>query len=117
MGRLFAGTPWDRIPTCDRCGSIETECKCPTPTIEPKRIPPENQTARVRVEKRAKGKVATVISNLDPVGTGLAELATRLKTACGSGGTVKDEAIEIQGNHVSTVDRILREIGFKTKLG
>lgn len=117
MTRLFAGTPWDRPPTCERCGKLEKECQCPPVKPEPKRTPPESQTARIKVEKRPKGKVATVVANLDADGTDLPALATRLKSACGSGGTVKDGTIEIQGDHAGTVDRILREIGFKTKLG
>ena len=117
MTRLFAGTPWDRPPTCERCGRLESECQCPPEVPELKRLAPETQTARIKVEKRPKGKVATVVRNLDPEGTDLPALATRLKTACGSGGTVKDGTIEIQGDHASTVDRILREVGFKTKLG
>jgi translation initiation factor 1 len=115
--RLFAGTPWDRPPTCDRCGKLESECQCPPSPTEPKRTPPESQTARIRLEKRPRGKVATVVANLDAEGTDLPLLATRLKSACGSGGTVKDGVIEIQGDHVTMVDRILREIGFRTKVG
>ena len=41
MTRLFAGTPWDRPPTCERCGKLESECACPPPAVEPKRLPPE----------------------------------------------------------------------------
>jgi len=93
--RLFAGTPWDRPPTCDRCGLVEQDCTCPAVKPEPKRTAPESQTARIRVEKRPKGKLATVVANLDEAGTDLPALAARLKSACGSGGTVKDGTIEI----------------------
>jgi hypothetical protein len=47
-----------------------------------KRIPPEQQTARLMTERRAKGKLVTVIAGLDPAGNDLTELATRLKNAC-----------------------------------
>lgn len=117
MTRLFAGTPWDRPPTCDRCGLAERDCACPPIQPEPKRIPPESQTARIRVEKRPKGKTATVVANLDEAGTDLPALAARLKSACGSGGTVKGGLIEIQGAHAGTIERILKDVGFKTKLG
>ena len=80
MTRLFAGTPWDRPPTCDRCGKPETECQCPPPVEEPRRIPPEKQTARLKLEKRPKGKIVTVIAALDPDGNDLPALAGRLKT-------------------------------------
>ncbi|HEU5115609.1 MAG TPA: translation initiation factor [Isosphaeraceae bacterium] len=116
MGRLFAGTPWDRPTKCDRCGMLEEECACPPPPDPtPERIPPEKQTARVRVEKRPKGKMVTRVENLDPVGNDLTGLAAWLKTKCGSGGTVKDGAIEIQGSHQATVSAELERIGYKVR--
>ncbi|WP_165065041.1 translation initiation factor [Paludisphaera rhizosphaerae] len=115
MTRLFAGTPWDRPPVCDDCGQPEAECTCPPRKTEPVRIPPETQTARLAVEKRPKGKVVTVVSGLDPEGNDLADLATRLKNACGSGGTLKDGNIELQGDHRDAADKALQKIGYKTK--
>ena len=50
--RLFEGTPFDRPPTCERCGQLESNCTCPP--LAPPRIPPEKQTARLSVEKRKK---------------------------------------------------------------
>ena len=64
------------------------------------RIPPEQQTARLLTERRAKGKLVTVIAGLDSADNDLSELATRLKNACGAGGTVKDGQIELQGDHL-----------------
>src|SRR4051795_10565357 len=98
MQRLFAGTPWDRPPTCESCGKLEAECVCPPIAPEPLRLPPESQTARLQVEKRAKGKVVTVVSGLDPEGNDLSTLASTLKSRCGAGGTVKDGQIELQGD-------------------
>ncbi len=107
MGRLFAGTPWDRPPSCDRCGKPESECQCPAPAVEPTRIAPEKQTAGLKVEKRPKGKLVTVVKNLDPKGNDLEALAGKLKSRCGSGGTVKDGVIEIQGDHLAAVEAML----------
>ena len=118
MGRLFAGTQWDRPPRCDRCGALEAECTCPPPEPEVKRIDPASQTARVRVEKRPKGKHVTVVRGLDPTGNDLAALAARLKSALGVGGTVKDDGtIEVQGEHADRVASILAEVGYKTRPG
>ncbi len=117
MGRLFAGTPWDRPPTCERCGKVEAECACPPPTVAPVFLEPAQQSPRLRLEKRPKGKVVTVVANLDPVGTDFAALAATLKTRCGSGGTVKDARIEIQGDHLATVEAVLLGLGYKTKRG
>jgi translation initiation factor 1 len=81
-----------------------------------KRIPPEQQTARLMTERRAKGKFVTVIAGLDAEGNDLDELATRLKNVCGTGGTVKDGQIELQGNHLQGVERALRAIGYTIKV-
>jgi translation initiation factor 1 len=115
MTRLFAGTPWDRPPTCERCGKLESECDCAPPVVVPNRLPPQTQTARLSVEKRPKGKIVTVIAALDPEGNDLPELASRLKASCGTGGTVKDGSIELQGDHARAVDQALQAIGYKTR--
>ncbi|WP_435021604.1 translation initiation factor [Tundrisphaera sp. TA3] len=117
MGRLFAGTPFDRPPTCERCGRLETDCTCPPPVVEPVRIPPETQTARIRVEKRPKGKSVTTVSGLDPEGNDLADLATRLKSRCNSGGTVKDGVIELQGDQIAGAEGVLKTLGYKVRRG
>ena len=117
MSRLFAGTPWDRPPTCKRCGKLESECACPPPVINPVRLAPETQTARLRLEKRAKGKVVTLGANLDPNGNDLAALAAQLKTKCGTGGTVKDGLIELQGDHIMSAEEVLVALGYKTRKG
>ena len=60
------------------------------------------------------GKTVTVVDGF--VGIGLPEkeqLAKRMRAACGCGGTVKDGAIEIQGDQRETVARILSEAGFR----
>ena len=85
------------------------------PVPEVKRIPPEQQTARLMTERRAKGKLVTVIAGLDPAGNDLTELATLLKNACGAGGTMKEGQIELQGDHLQAVERALQAIGYKTK--
>jgi translation initiation factor 1 len=116
MSRIFSGTKWDRPPMCDRCGQPESECACPPlPPPAPVRLAPETQTARLKIEKRAKGKVVTVVANLDPQGNDLPALAATLKAKCGAGGTVKDGAIELQGDHLAAAERALQAIGYKTR--
>jgi translation initiation factor 1 len=118
MGRLFAGTPWDRPPSCRRCGRPEAECSCPpAPAAEPVRLGPASQTARLRVEKRPKGKVVTVVGSLDPAGNNLGALAAHLKGRCGTGGTVKDDRIELQGDHRDAAEAALAALGYKTRRG
>jgi predicted translation initiation factor SUI1 len=45
----------------------------------------------------------------------LKELARQLKQTCGTGGTVKDGTIEIQGDHREKIATKLRSLGYKTK--
>jgi translation initiation factor 1 len=110
--RLFEGTPFDIPPKCDRCGKLEAECACPP--LPPPQVPPEQQTARVLVEKRKRGKIVTVIRGLVD-DRYLEELLTALKSACGAGGTVKVGEIEIQGDHLARVQQWLRDRGYRVK--
>ena len=111
--RLFEGTKFDRPPRCDECGELEADCQCPP--RPPPRISPAKQTARISVEKRKKGKVVTAVHGLPAVGNDLPELLTKLKVACGAGGTLKDEDIEIQGKQSEQVKKVLLQLGFKVK--
>ena len=111
--RLFEGTPFDRPPRCERCGELEEACECPPEP--PPRIAPEKQTARIAVEKRKKGKVVTLVRDLPLEGNDLPALLTQLKTSCGAGGTLKDETLEIQGNHLDRTRDVLRGLGSRVK--
>jgi translation initiation factor 1 len=108
--RLFAGTEFDRPPKCERCGKLEADCNC---LPEPK--PPSKQTARVRLEKRSKGKSVTTIRDLDDTGQHLVGLLTNLKNHLGAGGTVQDGIIEVQGDHVARVAEYLKREGYKVR--
>lgn len=65
-------------------------------------------------ERRARGKLVTVIAGLSPENTDLNDLATRLKNTCGAGGTVKDGQIVLQGDHLRAAERALQAIGYRT---
>ncbi len=111
--RLFAGTPFDIPPKCERCGKlVEGECQC-VPLADYK--PPEKQTAKLRVEKRPKGKVVTLVTGLAAASNDLPDLLKQLKNACGAGGVVKDDSLEIQGDHLERVKQQLLKIGYKVK--
>ena len=114
--RLFAGTKFDVPPKCDRCGALEAECACPPQSPEPApRIPPEKQLAKLTVEKRKPGKVVTVIRGLPAVGNDLPELLSRLKSRCGAGGAIKEDSIEIQGDHRERIRAALGELGYRVQ--
>lgn len=111
--RLFEGTPFDRPPRCENCDQLEEECICPPEP--PFRIPPEQQTARLSIEKRKKGKRVTVIRGLPAEGNDLLELLKQIKDRCGAGGALKDEDLEIQGEQLDRVRETLQQMGFKVK--
>lgn len=79
-------------------------------------VTPGDGTARVRREtKGRKGKGVMVISGLGLEPAELKKLASKLKKACGTGGSVVDETIEIQGDNKEKVKTELEKSGFKVK--
>jgi len=69
-----------------------------------------------RETKGRKGKGVTVISSVPLDHSGLLELAQDLKRRCGSGGTVKDGKIEIQGDHRNLLLEVLQKGSWQVKL-
>jgi translation initiation factor 1 len=59
--------------------------------------------------------MVTVVRGLPVDGNDLAGLLTQLKTACGAGGTLKDDEIEVQGKHLKRVRQALSQIGYRVK--
>jgi len=97
---------------CPKCHQLKNTCSC---TTEP--LPPSKSTV-VRVGRETKGrrgKGVTIISDLPLDEDGLLELATKLKTRLGTGGTVKDERIEIQGDHRDRIVVELEGMGYRAK--
>lgn len=72
----------------------------------------------VRVSRQTKGrggKSVTLVKGLALDAAALALLGKQLRTACGSGGTVKDGVIEVQGDHCDLVMETLRKLGHDPK--
>lgn len=113
MPGLFDGTPLERPVTCERCGKPLDECQCPRNAAGEITLP-ESQPARVHREKRG-GKIVTVISGLDPAASNLPALLKQFRAALGVGGTVKDGAIELQGDHREVIIERLRAMGYPAK--
>jgi translation initiation factor 1 len=79
-------------------------------------VEPANQTIRVEIDRTARaGKTVTVASGFLHTPETLAKVAATLKKKCGSGGTAKDDAIEIQGDHVTRISAELQEMGYRVK--
>lgn len=70
---------------------------------------------RLRLKGRASGRVVTVVSGLPGAAAEVAALARTLKAACGAGGTVKDGALELQGDQREKVEAELARRGLKSK--
>lgn len=97
---------------CPQCGKAAAQCVCRKQQAAPK----GDGTVRVgRETKGRKGAGVTVITGIPLADEALKALAKDLKTRCGSGGTVKDGVIEIQGEHRDLVVEELAKRGFKAK--
>ncbi len=98
---------------CPDCGRPRGACACRRPAA----APPADGIVRIfRETKGRKGKAVTVVRGLALDPGALDDLARRLKQRCGTGGSVKDGAIEIQGDQREKVAALLREDGLTVKL-
>lgn len=80
-------------------------------------IPPQQQTAYLHRESGGRGgKVVSVVKNLILTEEDMKSLAKKLKQECGTGGTVKEGMIEIQGEHRQRMAEVLMKLGYKVKI-
>jgi translation initiation factor 1 len=80
-------------------------------------LPPQQQNVLVARESKGRGgKVVSLVKNLQLSADDLKALSKILKQACGTGGTIKDGAIEIQGDQREKIADTLRSLGYKVKL-
>ncbi|MEM8501892.1 MAG: translation initiation factor [Cyanobacteria bacterium P01_D01_bin.1] len=80
-------------------------------------LPPNQQNIRVQISRKGrKGKSVTIASGFVHNAKTLATLAKSLKASCGSGGTVKEDTIEIQGEHAPKLLSLLIEKGYQAKI-
>ena len=97
---------------CPQCGAAIAACVCRATAPVRK----GDGVVRVALDtKGRKGKGVTLVTGADLDPDALVRLATRLKQRCGAGGTVKDGAIEIQGDHRDVVVDELARQGFKVR--
>jgi translation initiation factor 1 len=97
---------------CRTCGRPAARCACRAGTAPP----PSGGSVHIgRETKGRRGKGVTVITGLPLSGDALQELAGDLKRLCGSGGTVRDGVVEIQGDHRDRLVEELRRRGCPAK--
>lgn len=109
-GGLVYSTDFGRM--CPGCMKPLADCICKHNTP----LPEGDGVVRILYEtKGRKGKGVTVISGL-LLGQGdLKALARELKAKCGSGGTIKDNTLEIQGDHRDKLAADLKAKGFNIR--
>ncbi len=113
----MARTVWssEHGSVCPRCGHPVDRCACAARNAA---AYDASKPVVVRREtKGRKGKGVTVVENVPLAGDELRSLAKALKQRCGSGGTLKDGVIEIQGEHRNTVTALIAERGWKVRKG
>ena len=97
---------------CPACRQPVAQCVCRQAAA----VPAGDGVVRVSRETKGRGgKAVTLVKGLALQADALSGLGKQLKAACGSGGTVKDGVIEIQGDHVDKVMTALKAQGHTVK--
>jgi translation initiation factor 1 len=97
---------------CPDCRQPVLHCMCK----QNKPVPTGDGIVRVSRETKGRGgKAVTLVKGVLVDEIALVQLGKQLKAACGSGGTVKDGVIEVQGDHVERVMAALQALGHKVK--
>ena len=103
---------------CPECGQPVEKCSCKGKKGQKTgQAPPGDGVVRIRREtKGRKGKTVTAVSGVPLDAEGLQQLAKELRRKCGSGGTVDEGVIYIQGDHRETLLNELKKQGYTVKL-
>jgi translation initiation factor 1 len=99
---------------CPSCEKPLAECTCKKKQTQP--VPAEGGIRIRREVKGRGGKTVTVAGGFQLDDDRLKQLAAELKRRCGTGGSVKDGEVLIQGDHRETVLAELKKKGFAAKL-
>jgi len=98
---------------CPKCRQAQADCRCAA--LAASAVLGDGKVRVRRETAGRKGKGVTVVLGLPLTAAELTETAKKLKAACGTGGTVKDGTVEIQGDHVDKVMAWLTQAGFAPK--
>lgn len=114
LSRLVYST--DKGKTCPQCQEAIESCQCEV-LEEQARIASMDGIVRIRREVSGrKGKGVTTLTGIALNETELKALMKKLKQSCGTGGSLKDGVIEIQGDHREKLKSLLEKEGFNVKL-
>ena len=112
-GRVVYSTGIGKV--CPGCGWPVKDCKCSSKRGVEESVP-NRVVAKLRLEKKGRGgKTVTVIYDLPNNAAFLKALAQELKRACGTGGAVADNTVELQGDLRDRVREVLVTKGFTVK--
>ena len=112
-GRTVYSTTAGRI--CPGCGWPVKDCKCSSKRHVEEPVP-GRLVAKLRLEKKGRGgKTVTVVYDLPNNTPFLRGLAQELKRACGTGGAVSENTVELQGDLRERVRGYLMEQGWTVK--
>ncbi len=90
---------------CPKCSFPKELCMCAN-------LEAENQNIKILIEKRRWGKIVTVVKFKGDFNVNLDDLSTKSKKKCASGGTYRNNTIEIQGDHRLKLKKLLIQEGF-----
>ncbi|WP_310414787.1 translation initiation factor [Chamaesiphon sp. OTE_8_metabat_110] len=80
-------------------------------------LPPNQHKLKIEASRKGKGgKTVTIVSGFQVSPETLTSLTKTLKNQCGAGGAMKDNTIEIQGDHRQKLLEIVTKLGYKAKL-
>jgi translation initiation factor 1 len=100
---------------CPKCGWPQRDCRCSSQFARDAPLPAKI-VAKLRMENKGRGgKTVTVVYDLPKNATFLKALASELKRACGAGGAVVDDTVEIQGEVRDRVRDLLTKKGYAVK--
>jgi translation initiation factor 1 len=109
--------PRDKRPTVYSTERGDLRKHKPITTRQPVSLPPNQQTVYLHRQTKGRGgKTVSLVKNLQLSPKDLKALAKTLKNACGSGGTIKDGVIEIQGEHRPRIAETLEAAGYNVKI-
>ena len=96
---------------CPACRRPVAQCACRKSSTEAT----PSADGIVRVQRETKGRGGKAVTVVRGAAGDVLKLSQELKAACGSGGTLKDGVIEVQGDHVEKVMALLQQRGLKVK--